>query len=1092
MSGGAAASEGAAAGPRARGTDWAAVEAKWRARWEERRAHEADADPSRPKRFVTVAYPYPNSPQHVGHGRTYTIADAHARYLRMRGYNVLFPMGFHYTGTPILGMARRVQDGDAELLEGLRGLYGVPDEAVRTFADPVSIARYFHEEIRAGMVEMGYSIDWRREFTTIDPAYKRFVEWQIATLRGMGLIVQGSHPVGWCPKDNNPVSQHDTLGDVEPDFTEYTLVKFRLDGDGGGEGGPVIPVATLRPETLFGATNLWVDPGAEYVRAAVSDPSGPRAEGEEEAEADEWIVSAECARKLEFLGKKVEPRGTVRGSDLVGRTAAPPGGYTGAAGLPVLPARFVRQGTGTGLVMSVPAHAPYDWRALEDLREAGGAGAPAAAAAAAAAAPPKIIESDGFAGADCPAADACRRLGVRSQDDAALLEKATDEVYGKEFYGGSMMDNSSGGGDGGAVPARFAGMKVPEARDAVREWLTRGAEAQGAGGYAASEPFLEITGGPVRCRCGAECVVRMLSDQWFLDYGSAAWKKNAHECLSRMSILPKEIRGEFGNVVDWLRERACARQHGLGTSLPWDDGWIVESLSDSVIYMAFYTISGMVRSGALRAEHLTPAFFDYAFLGMGGRGAAGRIARETGADEAAVRRARAEFAYFYPVDARHSGRDLVPNHLTFFVMNHTAVFGRDSWPRGIVVNGSVLMDGKKMSKSMGNIIPLRRAVREHGADAIRLAILVSAELLQDADFSADAVSGVKSRLEAMMAECGRLGSAAAAGYAGGGGPGAEAAAEPAARRAEDRWLLSRTRDLVAAVTTSVEAMRLREALHAVLFGFESDLQWHRKRAAAAAAAAAAGGKGGEGGSGSGSDAVLREVYAIRVRLLSPFAPHAADEMWERLGMGGPASSASGSRWPEDPREWDDPAAIQAEDLLGRVVADVGRIVRVAKMGAPRRITAYVASGLKARAYESITRAVSGAAGAEAEGEYAGKRPGAPGEAGARKGGGRQGPGMAAVMKALIADPGTAGIKADPGFVQRAIKDALSEPARIKEARLRAGHVDERAVLESELGALAAAEFGRDVQVRVLSEDGEDDPAGKARRARPLRPALHIE
>ena len=1070
---GAGAGSGAAA-PAPGGTDWAAVEAKWRGRWAEGRAHEADADPSRPKRFVTVAYPYPNSPQHVGHGRTYTIADAHARYLRMRGYNVLFPMGFHYTGTPILGMARRVQDGDAELLEGLRSLYGVPDEAVRTFADPVRIARYFHEEIRAGMVEMGYSIDWRREFTTVDPAYKRFVEWQVSTLRGMGLIVQGSHPVGWCPKDQNPVSQHDTLGDVEPAFTEYVLVKFRLeDGEGGGSGrkGPVIPVATLRPETVFGATNLWVDPGAEYVRAAVSDAPAPAAapasgspgggggadggEGGAEEGADEWIVSAECAQKLEFLGKRVEVRGTVRGADLVGRTAVSPAAGTGASGrLPVLPARFVRQGTGTGLVMSVPAHAPYDWRALEDLGEEGGGGALAAtAAAAAAAAPAKIIESDGYAGAECPAAEACRRLGVKSQDDAGLLEKATDEVYGKEFYGGAMIA-------GGAVPARFAGMKVPDARDAVREWLSG---EKGAGG--ASEPFLEITGGPVRCRCGAECVVRMLSDQWFLDYGSPAWKRNAHECLSRMRILPREIRGEFGNVVDWLRERACARQHGLGTNLPWDDGWIVESLSDSVIYMAFYTISGMVRSGALSAEHLTPAFFDYVFLGMGGGGAAGRIARETGADEGSIRRARAEFSYFYPVDARHSGRDLVPNHLTFFVMNHTAVFGRDSWPRGIVVNGSVLMGGKKMSKSMGNIIPLRRAIREHGADAIRLAILVSAELLQDADFNAEAVSGAKSRLEGMMAECERLGGAGREG-------------EGAGRRAEDRWLLSRTRDLVLAVTASVEAMRLREALHAVLFGFESDLQWHRKRAAAAAAA----------GSGSGGrDAILREVYAVRVLLLSPFAPHAADEMWERLGAGGApaAPAASASRWPEAPAEWDDPAAIQAEDLLGRVVADVESIVRVAKTGAPRRITVYAAGGLKARAYESITRAVAGA-------DKKAGRPGAAGGAGGGGGGG--GASMGAVMKALIADPGTAGIKADPKFVQRAIKDVLSEPARIKEARLRGGHIDEQAVLEAELGALAAAEFGRGVQVRVFSEDdkGLDDPAGKARHARPLRPALLIE
>lgn len=1029
------------------GPDWPAIEAKWRARWAKSGAHEADADPSRPKRFVTVAYPYPNSPQHVGHGRTYTIADAHARYLRMRGYNVLFPMGFHYTGTPILGMARRVQDGDAELLAGLRDLYGVPDEAVRGFADPVRIADYFHEEIKAGMIEMGYSIDWRREFTTIDPAYKRFVEWQVGTLRGMGLVVQGSHPVGWCPKDQNPVSQHDTLGDVEPGFTEYVLVKFRLEEEEGGGRGPVIPAATLRPETIFGVTNLWVDPDAEYARVSVSGGEGGGAE-----KAEEWIVSAECARKLGFLGRTVERTGTVRGADLVGRTASAPG--TGAAGLPILPAGFVKQGTGTGMVMSVPAHAPYDWRALEDLREAGDA------AALGVPRPPKIIESGGYEGAGCPAAEACRSLGIKSQGDEGLLEKATDEVYGKEFYGGAMA------GEGSPVPASLAGMKVPAARDAVGKWLAGGGGGEGGGGLPRvrdpSEQFLEISGGPVRCRCGAECVVRMLSDQWFLDYGNAAWKANAHECLSRMSILPRELRGEFGNVVDWLRERACARQHGLGTNLPWDDGWIVESLSDSVIYMAFYTIAGLVGSGALRAEHLTPAFFDYVFLGIGGGGGgdpAAAIAAETGAGADAVRRARAEFAYFYPVDARHSGRDLVPNHLTFFVMNHTAIFGRDSWPRGIVVNGSVLMDGKKMSKSMGNIIPLRRAIADHGADTIRLAILVSAELLQDADFGAEAVSGVASRLAAMMAECERLGRRGGGGK--GGGEGAAAA--------EDRWLLSRARGLVADVTASVERMRLREALHSVLFSFESDLQWHRKRRAARAAAAAAAAEGGAA-EGGDPDAVLREVYAARVLLLSPFAPHAADEMWERLGMEGRASA---SRWPEPPAAWDDPAAAQAEDLLGRVVGDVASIVKVTKMGAPRRITAYVAGGLKRRAYMAVLSAAAG------------------GEEG--KGGG--GAIMGAVMQALIADPKTAAIKSDPGFVQRAIKDVLAEPARSREAMVRAGGLpDEGAVLAADLGALAAAEFGAGVQVRVFSEDDAeiDDPAGKARHARPLRPALLIE
>ena len=69
---------------------------------------------------------------------------------------------------------------------------------------------------------------------------------------------------------------------------------------------------------------------------------------------------------------------------------------------------------------------------------------------------------------------------------------------------------------------------------------------------------------------------------------------------------------------------------------------------------------------------------------------------------------REEFKYYYPLDSRHSGRDLVPNHLSFFIFNHSIIFPKSQWPRQIVVNGSVLMDGKKMSKSMGNIIPLRR------------------------------------------------------------------------------------------------------------------------------------------------------------------------------------------------------------------------------------------------------------------------------------------------------------------------------------------------------------------------------------------------
>jgi leucyl-tRNA synthetase len=264
--------------------NWKELEAKWKSRWNKEHLFEADYDINKKKYFITVAFPYPNSPQHIGHGRTYSLADVHARYMRMKGYNVLFPMGFHYTGTPILAMSKRVIAEDQDLIETFKNLYNVPEDIVKSFIEPKNIAKFFHNEIKLGMQDMGYSIDWRREFTTIDTLYSKFITWQFKTLQKKGLIVQGSHPVGWCPYDKNPVSQHDTIGDVEPEFSEYVLIKFRLtDND-----NIILPTATLRPETIFGVTNLWVNPDIEYYIIDVDN------------NAEQWIVTKEAKTKLEF------------------------------------------------------------------------------------------------------------------------------------------------------------------------------------------------------------------------------------------------------------------------------------------------------------------------------------------------------------------------------------------------------------------------------------------------------------------------------------------------------------------------------------------------------------------------------------------------------------------------------------------------------------------------------------------------------------------------------------------------------------------------------------------------------------------------
>ena len=952
-------------------TDWAGIEAKWRSRWQEDRDFEADPD-DRPKKFITVAYPYPNSPQHIGHGRTYTLADVHARFYRMRGYNVLFPMGFHYTGTPVLGMAKRIKAGEEEILDGLRNVYHVPEDAIRTFVEPVRIADYFHEEIKSGMIEMGYSIDWRREFTTITPGYQKFIEWQITTLRERGRIIQGSHPVGWCPVDQNPVSQHDTMGDVEPKIDDKNyLIKFRM-------GDAVFPITTLRPETIFGITNLWANPDIVYKKAAV--------------DGEEWIVSEECAKKLSFFEKDVKITGDMPGSEIVGRTAT---GHDGRE-IPVLPAGFVDPGMGTGLVMSVPAHAPKDYQALTDLK-AGGHG-PASGLE-----PIPIISTEGYG--SIPARDIVEKMGISDQSDARL-EEATKELYLREFTDGRMNDRCM----------QFDGQKVQFGREKIREWL------EGSGRL---ERFPVLENAPVRCRCGAECVVKVLNDQWFLNYGDEEWKGQARSCLEGMNILPGNIRTEFSDVIDWLHERACARQQGLGTKLPWDDGWIVESLSDSVIYMAYYTIARFVNDGTVSPENLTREFFDHVLLGdvdAESAAAASGIPKDTIDD------IRKEFAYFYPVDSRHSGRDLVQNHLSFFVLNHAAIFGRDMWPREIVVNGSVMMDGAKMSKSMGNIIPLRAAIRDHGADPIRLAIISSAELLQDADFNMESVAGIQGRLEALLEGCTAL------------------RGEAGSMHAEDRWIISRTQRRIADITESVERMRLREALHDILFAFESDLGWYAKRANAKGRV--------------DTSAILHRINSARVAMLSPFAPHVAEEMWEKLGNPGQASKSS---WPIHSAEEEDAAAVQAEDLLRSTIDDIAKILKVTDI-TPRRISIYVSSDqTKSRIYRKILGIMVGGQNS-----------------------------MGAVMKELMADPETADAKRMPDYVQKTIKELHSETEAVKSARLAAGDFDEKKFLESEISGIVRSEFGVGADVYLASEEGIHDPKGRARLARPYKPAISVE
>ncbi|MEM2609644.1 MAG: leucine--tRNA ligase [Candidatus Bathyarchaeia archaeon] len=962
------------------------IEEKWQKRWEEARIFEANPDPSKPKFYITVAYPYPNSPQHIGHARTYTLADAYARYMRMRGYNVLLPMAFHYTGTPVLAMAKRLAENDQELIKDFVNVYKVPKEKLKDLTDPLCMARYFHEEIKEGMKRIGYSIDWRREFTTIDPQYNRFIEWQFHKLREKGYIKRGSHPVGWCPKDGNPVGQHDTEGDIEPEIGEFVLIKFK-------HGEWVLPTATLRPETVFGVTNIWVNPKALYVKA--------------EVDGEKWITSRECAEKLTYQNRRVTVLEGLYGKELVGKTAENP--VTGDK-IYILPADFVDPKNATGVVMSVPGHAPYDYVALENLKSK-----PAELTEYGLKVEDitsikviSIIEVPGYL--EIPAADVVKRMGIREQTDLKL-EDATKEVYRHEFHSGRMRTNTG----------KYAGLPVAEAREKVKQDLISSGKAT---------TMYELLNRPVRCRCGAECVVKIFEDQWFIDYGNPEWKALAHKCLERMRIYPEELRTQYRHVIDWLHEKACARKSGLGTRLPWDPDWIIESLSDSTIYMAYYTIVRHIKLYNIQPNQLTDEVFDYVFLGIG---EVEQIAKKTGISPDVLDGMRREFLYFYPLDSRHSAHELIPNHLTFMIFNHTAIFPEELWPRQIVTNGVVTMEGAKMSKSFGNIIPLREGLAAYGADPIRLSVLATAELLQDADFSSAVAKAMLEKLEKLYRIVLQT-----------------LQTEETTEKREtqgglttvDRWMLSRLQEHIKKATEAMERLEVRKAIQTILFELDQDLQWYQKRI-----------------KNCGKTNVIKEVLRNQILMLAPFAPHISEELWEKLDGKGFVSLAP---WPRPDETKVDIKAEESEALIMGVLEDTRNILKATKTK-PRKIFYYTAAPWKWHVYlKAIEKSV--------EGRIT----------------------QSALMKEFLRDPEfKAKARELADFAGKIIEEINQIPPEKKRRLIMVGRINEAQVLKE------AEDFLRDelnAELMILEEKEAQlyDPKGKARLARPLRPAIYIE
>lgn len=723
-----------------------------------------------PKFMSSMAYPYMNGVLHAGHCFTLSKVEFSIGFERMRGKRALFPLGFHCTGMPIRACADKlareaeqfgkdysnVPAEDAEDESDVstppstaasksedvtkfkakkskaaakqgRGKYqfeimlqlGIDRNDVYKFADPNYWLEYFPPLCERDCTNFGARIDWRRSMITTDvnPYYDQFVKWQVTRLKELGRIKFGERYTIYSEKDGQACMDHDRQSGEGVTPQEYTGIKIKIDefadpsvAEPLTKGKPVYLVAaTLRPETMYGQTCCFVSPKIDY---GIFD------------NGDCYYITTERAYKNMSFQKLTPKRGeykpvtTVNGSKLVGsKITAPLSAYKN---LRVLPMETVLATKGTGVVTCVPSNSPDDYITTKDLKnksEYYGIN-------------PDwvineilpIIHTPKYG--DCSAEFLCKEMKIQSPKDSIQLAAAKEAAYKEDFYQGVV------------IYGKYKGVPVQEAKNKVRADLIASNDA-----FVYNEPE-----SPVISRSGDSCIVS-LEDQWYVDYGEPEWKADALECLHNMRLFAPETRNAFEGVLDWLKNWAVCRTYGLGTKLPWDEQYLVESLSDSTIYQAYYTISQFLHEDfygrvpgkfGIKPEQLTYEVFDYIFARRDD------VKSEIPLD--VLQRLRREFEYFYPLDVSISGKDLIPNHLTFFIYTHTTIFKKKYWPKGVRANGHLLLNNNKMSKSTGNFMTLEQIVEKFGADASRIALADAGDSVEDANFEESSANAAILRL----------------------------------------------------------------------------------------------------------------------------------------------------------------------------------------------------------------------------------------------------------------------------------------------------------------------------------------------------------
>ncbi len=340
----------------------AEIEPKWQQRWEADGLYHADIDPARPKHYALTMLPYPSGDLHIGHWYAMTPSDARARFMRMRGYNVMFPMGFDAFGLP------------------------AENAAIKHSVHPKEWTYANIDHMRTQLRSMGTMFDWRREAISSDPEYYKWSQWFFIQLFKHGLAYRKMSPVDWCPHCNTTLAREQVWGedrhcercgtpvikkDLEQWFfrtTQYSeelldfssldwperVVTLQTNWIGRSEGAAVIfrteegdplEVFTTRPDTLWGATFMVLAPEHPLVEKITSEA--------QRSQVDAYVQQASRQTDIERESLEKEKTGVFTGGFAINPV--------NKEKIPIWIADYVLMSYGTGAIMAVPAHDERDF-----------------------------------------------------------------------------------------------------------------------------------------------------------------------------------------------------------------------------------------------------------------------------------------------------------------------------------------------------------------------------------------------------------------------------------------------------------------------------------------------------------------------------------------------------------------------------------------------------------------------------------------------------------------------------------------------------------------------------------------------------------